>query len=168
LSADMEESANHATNPSKMSLSKTSPAPSIDVSIDRRPMDARALVRSDWARLGLCVVVIVAADQWFGIPVFVSIPAAFLGVLVYGYFAKERSARRRADLMAAATAAWDAVEAAALKLQEAESEGASAAIMAEREEAYAAALDRSAIVAKHLADYRSLQGAGRTGRSWRR
>jgi hypothetical protein len=123
-------------------------------------MDARALARSDWARLALWIVAIAAADKWLDIPIFVSLPAAFLGVLVYGYFAKERSARRRADLMAAAAAAWDDVEAAALDLREAESGHASAAAMAEREEAYATALDRSAIVAKKLSDYRSLHDAG--------
>ncbi|MEJ0095205.1 MAG: hypothetical protein WDN46_17920 [Methylocella sp.] len=123
-------------------------------------MDARALVRSEAARIALWIVALAAADIWFDIPIFVSLPAAFLGVIVYGYFAKERSARRRADLMAAAADAWDDVEAAALNLREAESERAPAAVLTEREEAYAAALDRSAIVAKHLADYRSLHGSG--------
>jgi hypothetical protein len=82
-------------------------------------MDARALARSDWARLALWIVALAAADHWLDISIFVSVPAAFLGVLVYGYFAKERSPRRKAGLMAAAAAAWDDVEAAALRLQEA-------------------------------------------------
>jgi hypothetical protein len=162
LSAEMEEPSNRAIIPSKMS--RTS---SIDVSIDERPMDARALARSDWARLALWIVALAAADQWLDITIFVSAPAAFLGVLVYGYFAKERSPRRKADLTAAAAAAWDDVEAAALRLQEAESERAPAAVMAEREEAYATALDRSAIVAKKLSDYCSLNAASASGRTWR-
>ncbi|WPP04232.1 hypothetical protein [Methylocella tundrae] len=123
-------------------------------------MNRVAIGQGGVARLALCVLALYVADRWFDIPPVFSIPAAFLGALVYGYFAHERSTRRRADLMAAATAAWDDVEAAALDLREAEGEGAPAAIIAECEEAYAAALDRSAIVAKRLGEYHSLHGAG--------
>ncbi len=106
--------------------------------IDRKyRMNRVAIGQGGVARLALCVLALYVADRWFDIPPVFSIPAAFLGALVYGYFAHERSTRRRADLMAAATAAWDDVEAAALDLREAEGEGAPAAIIAEREEAYA-------------------------------
>jgi hypothetical protein len=119
-----------------------------------------AITRGDVARLAMWAAAFYVADKWFDIPAVFSIPAAFLGVIVYGYLAVERSTRRKAALMDAAETAWDAVEAAALDLREAESAHASAAVMAEREEAYAAALDRSAIIAKNLADHRSLHGPG--------
>ncbi len=127
-------------------------------------MDARALVRSGRARIILWVVALAAADIWLDIPIFVSIPSAFLGAPVYGYFAHERSTRRTAELMAAAAATWSDVELAALNLRKAESENASPATIAESEEAYAAALDRSAIVAKRLADYRALHGSDASDR----
>ncbi|ACK51916.1 putative lipoprotein [Methylocella silvestris BL2] len=112
----------------------------------------------DWGPIALWIAAFAIADRWFAVPIVFSAPAAFLGALVYGYFARERSKRRRADLMEEAAAAWEAVEDAARDVGEAESAGAAAAVTARRGEAYAAALDRSAIVARRLTDYDARYG----------
>ncbi|PNG25475.1 hypothetical protein [Methylocella silvestris] len=114
----------------------------------------------DWAPIALWIAAFAIADRWFDLPIVFSAPAAFLGALIYGYFARERSKRRRADLMEEAAAAWEEVEAAARDVQEAESTSAAAAVIAQRGEAYAAALDRSAIVARRLADYDARRKGG--------
>ncbi len=126
---------------------------------------------TNWREIGWITAALAGffvADRWFDVPVVISAPIAFLGAIVYGYFAHERSARRRAELTEAAAAAWAEVEAAGQSLREAELGGAPAALVATRGEAYAAALDRSAIVAKLLADHAALHGEGaRRGRAWR-
>jgi hypothetical protein len=115
-----------------------------------------AITRGDVARAALLAAAFYIADVWFDIPAVFAIPSAFLGVLVYGYLVFERSTRRQAALIDAAALAWEAAEAAGQSLQDAEREHASVEVIAAREEAYAAALDRCAIIAKNLADYRSL------------
>jgi hypothetical protein len=117
---------------------------------------------TNWREIGwlaAAVAAFVAADRWFDIPIFFSAPAAFLSAVVYGYFAHERSTRRRAELIAAATVAWNEAETAARSVHDAELERAHPDIIAARGEAYAGALDRSAIIAKQLSDYASLRGA---------
>ena len=61
-----------------------------------------AITRGDVARLAMWAAAFYVADRWFDIPAAFSIPAAFLGVIVYGYLAVERSTRRKAALMDAA------------------------------------------------------------------
>lgn len=122
-------------------------------------MAGTAITRGDVTRVVLSVIALYVADRWLDIPAVVSIPGAFLGVLVYGYFAHERSSHRKSALMEEAASAWEVVEAAARRAQNAEREHASPEVIAAWEEAYAAALDRAAITAKNLADYRSLHRA---------
>jgi hypothetical protein len=121
----------------------------------------------EWARIALWITPFAVADRWLGIPIFVSVPSAFLGVLIYGYFAFERVTKPESALIDDETAAWDAMVAAARDLREAESEHASAALLAERENAYAAAMERCAIAAKRVAEYRARHTAGASGRAWR-
>jgi hypothetical protein len=68
---------------------------------------------TNWREIGWLAAAVAAfgaADRWFDIPIFFSAPAAFLSAVVYGYFAHERSTRRRAELIAAATVAWNEAE----------------------------------------------------------
>src|SRR5271168_479367 len=79
---------------------------------------------TNWREIGwlaAAVAAFVAADRWFDIPIFFSAPAAFLSAVVYGYFAHERSTRRRAELIAAATVAWNEAETAARSVHDASS-----------------------------------------------
>ncbi|SFK79477.1 hypothetical protein [Methylocapsa palsarum] len=114
----------------------------------------------EWAPIALWIAAFVIADRWFDLPIVFSAPGAFLAALVYGYFARERSRHRKADLIEAAAAAWGEVEEAAEAIREAERTNAGAEAIAARGEAYAAALDRSAIIAKQLAEYGARQAAG--------
>src|SRR5580704_10133125 len=97
-------------------------------------MAGTAITRGDVARVALWVIALYVADRWFDIPAVFAIPGAFLGMLVYGYFAHERSTHRRAALMDEAAAAWEVVEAAARSVQNAEREHASPEVMATCEE----------------------------------